>query len=67
MPKHFIKFNLPEEQEELDMTMKAGEYHCMLHDLYTYRRELYKYDERDTIPKEELIERLDQILEGFGF
>lgn len=34
MPKHIIEFNLPEESEELDLTLKAPSFVYAIQDFY---------------------------------
>jgi hypothetical protein len=43
MPVHTIKFNLPEEQEELDTTLKASSYSIALSDIDNLLRSKIKY------------------------
>lgn len=50
MPKHIIEFNLPEENEELNTTLKASKYFSMLTDMSEYLRRMTKYG---THPKDE--------------
>lgn len=43
MPKHIIEFNIPEEQDALDLTLRAGDYSMMLHDFSQWLRAEVKY------------------------
>lgn len=63
MPKAILEFNLPEEREDFELHMNASKYFCAIHDIKNYIRQLNKYDERDTIPKEELTEKLYALLD----
>jgi hypothetical protein len=45
MPKVTLSFNLPEEREEYEMTLKASSYYCTLHDLYQLLRTERKHGE----------------------
>ena len=62
MPIGILKFKLPEEREEFEMTQKAWAFYGALLDLQDYIRKLRKYDERELVPKEELIDKLGEIL-----
>lgn len=61
-----LTFTLPEEREEAEIAQKGGLYYSMLYEMRQYRRTLYKYDERKSIPKEELISKLDELLCDFS-
>ena len=65
MPKATLTFNLPEETEEYTIAMNGLKNYCMLVDLDEYIRKLNKYDERDILPKEEVIDALRTILSDF--
>lgn len=62
MPKHIIEFNLPEETNDLKLAMSAGVLSSACHDLSNYARTLYKYDERESLPKDEVIEKIRELL-----
>jgi hypothetical protein len=62
MPKVTMTFNLPEEKVELLIAQQGIDYYCALDELQRYRRQLYKYDERENVPKDEIIAKLDEIL-----
>jgi hypothetical protein len=51
MPEAILKFNLPEEQSEFDITSNAGKYYSVLWDLDQYLRNFIKYpsDREDPI------------------
>lgn len=59
--KTILEFN---GQEGLDVKLCIHRYvlWSALNELENYRRELYKYEERTDIPKEEVIRVLDNIL-----
>lgn len=64
MPKHIIEFNLPEEQDELDITMKAIDMSIALSDFYNESlRARLKYNS-DAYNKSQ-IELLEKIKEEF--
>ena len=63
--KAHITFNLPDEREEFDTMMKAQLYHSMLRGVYDYQRNLRKYDEREMIPRDEIVEHLILLIDGF--
>lgn len=65
MPILSLRFKLPEEESEAQIAQKACEYHSMLCDLRELMRKLYKYDEREMIPKEEIINSLKDIIYNF--
>lgn len=46
MPKVILEYNLPEDKEELDITMKASHYFCALEDLDNFLRGKIKYGEQ---------------------
>ena len=45
MPKHTIEFNLPEEEEELRITMNASRYLAIIFGLNEWLRSEIKYQE----------------------
>lgn len=66
MPKLILEFNLPEEREEAEITQKAGAYHSIIWDVQQYIRKLRKYDDRELIPKDELVDSLNELLIDFN-
>ena len=57
MPKHTITFNLPEEQDDLNITLRASKYLCTLADMSEFLRKITKYGthpskEREVTPEE---------------
>lgn len=64
MPKAILEFQLPEEQEEYNLAINAIKYHCAIHDIRNYLRTLRKYDDRNKINKEELIDAIHALLEN---
>ncbi len=64
MPKHTIEFNLPEEREELEMTMNAGKYYSCLSQLNSLLRKNYKYSDKQFVTWEEIGDIFHEILEG---
>ncbi len=65
MPKLTLTFDLPEERSEASLAQAAGKLYSVCHDIAQYKRTLYKYDERDTLPKEEVIDKLSELLEDY--
>jgi hypothetical protein len=65
MPKAILEYNLPEESSEYELAMNAGKYHSMLYEIYNYARGLRKYDPRETVPTEEVAEKLYELIAGF--
>lgn len=67
MPILTLKFKLPEERAEAELAQKAAALHSMLWDIAQYRRSLYKYDDRELIPREEVEQKLAELLAGFEY
>ncbi len=65
MPKMTLTFNLPEERSDAELATKAGTLYCICHDLSQYIRTLDRYDERESLPKEEVIEKIRIMLDEF--
>lgn len=57
-------FNMNDEGDAADFQefMHLSEYRQLKEELYTYARSLRKYDDRKTIPTEEITEKLYEIL-----
>lgn len=64
MPKAILEFTLPEDNEDFKMHMNASKYYCAIEDIKNYARHLNKYDERKTIPKGEIINKLYELIEN---
>ncbi len=62
MPRGILEFKLPEEREEFQMAQNGGKMSCILLDISQYVRSLRKYEERDSVPREEIIDKLDELL-----
>ncbi len=60
--KAILQFDLPEEREEFEMHNKASEMFCKLADVEEYVRRLRKYDTRESIPTDEIVLDLGNIL-----
>ena len=43
MPVAYLKYRLPEEQDEYNLTNHAGKLYCALHDITDQMRTWYKY------------------------
>ncbi len=63
--KALLVYKLPEEQEEYETAMNGGKYSSILWDIQNYARSLRKYDERTSLPKEEVVDKLYELLEGY--
>ncbi len=63
MPKAILEFNLPEEREDFEIHNNAGSYYSAIFEIRVYIRNLNKYDDRDIIPKEELTEKLLDLMQ----
>lgn len=64
--KAYLAFKLPEEREEHELCLKAGAMSCVLWDIENYMRSLRKYDEREVIPKNEIIDKITDLLRGLN-
>lgn len=60
--KAILEFTLPEENEEHKLALDAGKRYSALWEIAQYVRTLRKYDERETLPKEEVIDKLNELL-----
>lgn len=60
--KHIIEFNLPEEKEELSVTMQAQRFHSALWDFSQQIRQWRKYDDLETIEIEKVSNAFYEIL-----
>jgi hypothetical protein len=67
MPILTLKFKLPEEHEEAELAQQAGELYSMLWDIAQYARTLRKYDDRESIPKDEVEQKLAELLSDFKY
>jgi hypothetical protein len=65
MPKITLEYNLPEENEEYRIAVDALSNYSLLVELSQYVRRLRKYDEREMVPKDEVITTLQQLLSRF--
>lgn len=54
MPRSYISFNLPEEQEEFEICMNASKYKNVLYDIDKYLRNLAKHHDKKTVSIEEV-------------
>ena len=62
--KTIFEFN-DEEQDQVKMTVHRLTMWSALDSLESYRRELYKYESREEIPVQEVIDKLDEILDEY--
>jgi len=63
MPEAILKFTLPEEQSEFDITSNAGKYYSVLWDLDQYLRNFVKYpsDREDPILTDTMAKVRDEL------
>ena len=62
MAKVTFEFDDIEENGEILLTANRKNLASMLYDIGQYRRELYKYESRENIPTQEIIDKLDNLL-----
>lgn len=65
MPILTLKYKLPEERSEANLAQAAGKLHSVCWEISNYARTLRKYDERDNVPKEEIVDKLNELLSDF--
>lgn len=65
MPKVTLEYNLPEDREEYEMAMNGSHNYSILFELQNYLRVLRKYDDRETVPKQEILDKLYELLTDF--
>lgn len=58
MPKATLEFNLPEEREEYELTVKAGALCSFIFEFSQYLRSQYKYNDTLTEEQHELLEKI---------
>lgn len=63
--KATFEFTLPEEREEYAIAAAASKNYCLLIDIEEYARKLRKYDDREMVPKDEIVDALYQLLTDF--
>ena len=54
MPKHIIEFNLPDEQDDLNITLNARKYYLTLHEVRDELRNIVKYNTLNLKGKKEM-------------
>ena len=59
--KATIEIDLDKYPQELKMIVNRNKFYWLLQDLKDYRRTLYKYEERENIPVEEIIDKIDML------
>ena len=62
MAKVTFEFDDIEENGEILLTANRKNLASTLYDIGQYRRELYKYESRENIPTQEIIDKLDNLL-----
>ena len=65
MSKLILTFKLPEERSEANCAVAAGKMYSICWEISQYARTLRKYDERENIPTEEVVDKLHELLEDF--
>lgn len=65
MPILTLKFKLPEERSEAELAQKAGMLYSTCWEIQSYLRTLRKYDERENVPKEEILDKMNELLHDF--
>ena len=63
MAKVTFEFDDIEENGEILLTANRKNLASTLYDISQYRRELYKYENRENIPTQEIIDKLDNLLD----
>ena len=63
MAKVTFVFDDIEENGEILLTANRKNLAFMLYDISQYRRKLYKYENRENIPTQEIIDKLDNLLD----
>ncbi len=61
--KAVLIFDLPEEKEEFDDTVKARDYYSALWDIYTELHWQMKYGDREVVKLESVNDKFQRILE----
>ena len=59
--KATIEIDLDKYPRELKMIVNRNKFYWLLQDLKDYRRTLSKYEERENIPVEEIIDKIDML------
>lgn len=67
MGKVNFEFDAIEEQNDIALCTNRYKLASMLSEISNYRRSLYKYEEREQIPTEEIINKLDGLLEDWYY
>ena len=60
--KIIYEFDPYEDREDLEVFQAASSNHVKIHDIADYLRRLTKYDLRDMLPKEEIVEAIYNII-----
>lgn len=63
--KAILSFKLPEEKSEYEIYSAAVLNYSIICDISDYLRHLNKYDDRESIPKDELSNKLRELLSEF--
>lgn len=65
MPIGILKFKLPEEREEFELSQQAGALSCVLSELDNWLRAASKYQNLDTIPINEVRDKIRELEEQY--
>lgn len=60
--KIIYEFDPIEDKEDLLIHQKAVSNHCKLYDIEQYIRKLRKYDDRNVVDKQEIIDAINEII-----
>lgn len=67
MGKVNFEFNAIDEQYDIALCTNRYKLASMLEEISNYRRNLYKYEEREQIPTEEIVNKLDNMLNDWYY
>lgn len=67
MGKVNFEFDAIEEQNDIALCTNRYKLASILEEISNYRRNLYKYEEREQIPTEEIVNKLDGMLDGWYY
>lgn len=62
MAKVIFEFNDAEEKHDINLIVNRHRLASMLYEVQNYARNLYKYEERNEIPAEEISNKLQEII-----
>ncbi len=65
--KIIFEFDKFEDKEDIQLVMKSGDYYSMLFEIAQYTRSLDKYEERTSLPTEEVIDKIRELMSDFTY